>query len=126
MPVVLATILLLVLLLNKAGVLAPDIKPEIYMEPWREAEALSRGWRESPKLGEPNFNVGLFPVAALVGVIQEFGVGADLSMRLLRFALLLRGGWGASRLYATVAGTRARRVGHILSLIHISEPTRPY
>jgi arabinofuranan 3-O-arabinosyltransferase len=122
-PVVLATILLLVLLLNKAGVLAPDIKPEIYMEPWREAEALSRGWRESPKLGEPNFNVGLFPVAALVGVIQEFGVGADLSMRLLRFALLLLGGWGASRLYATVAGTRARRVGHIaVALLYVANP----
>ena len=46
-PVVLATILLLVLLLNKAGVLAPDIKPEIYMEPWREAEAwLKRHGRE--------------------------------------------------------------------------------
>ena len=90
-PVVLATILLLVLLLNKAGVLAPDIKPEIYMAPWREAEALSRAWRESPKLGEPNFNVGLFPVAGLVGVIQQFGIGADLSMRLLRFALLLLG-----------------------------------
>ncbi|KAF0832650.1 arabinofuranan 3-O-arabinosyltransferase [Ornithinibacter aureus] len=123
MPVVLATILLLVLLLNKAGVLAPDIKPEIYMAPWGEAEALSRAWRESPKLGEPNFNVGLFPVAALVGVIQEFGVGADLSMRLLRFALLLLGGWGASRLYATVAGTRARRVGHIaVALLYVANP----
>lgn len=123
MPVVLATILLLVLLLNKAGVLAPDIKPEIYMAPWREAEALSRAWRESPKLGEPNFNVGLFPVAALVGVIQEFGMGADLSMRLLRFALLLLGGWGASRLYATVAGTQARRVGHIaVALLYVANP----
>jgi arabinofuranan 3-O-arabinosyltransferase len=122
-PVVLATILLLVLLLNKAGVLAPDIKPEIYMAPWREAEALSRAWRESPKLGEPNFNVGLFPVAALVGVIQQFGFGADLSMRLLRFALLLLGGWGASRFYSLVAGSRASRVGGItVAVLYVATP----
>jgi arabinofuranan 3-O-arabinosyltransferase len=122
-PVLLATILLLVLLLNKAGVLAPDIKPEIYMAPWREAEALSRAWRESPKLGEPNFNVGLFPVAALVGAIQELGIGADLSMRLLRFALLLLGGWGAGRLYALVAGSQARRVGRItVAVLYVANP----
>ncbi len=123
MPVVLATILLLVLLLNKAGVLAPDIKPEIYMAPWREAEALSRAWRESPKLGEPNFNVGLFPVAALVGVIQQFGIDADLSMRLLRFALLLLGSWGAVRFYDLVAGSRARRVGRVaVAVLYVATP----
>ena len=76
LPVVLALVLLLVLLLNKVGMLAPDIKPEIYMAPWREAEALSRAWRESPKLGEPNFNVGLFPVAWVVGLIQLTGARA--------------------------------------------------
>ena len=86
-PIVLALILLLVLLLNHPGVLAPDIKPEIYMAPWREAQALSRAWRESPKLGEPNFNVGLFPVAWVVGVIQAIGFDADLSMRALRSVL---------------------------------------
>ncbi|WP_162252802.1 alpha-(1-_3)-arabinofuranosyltransferase domain-containing protein [Knoellia sp. Soil729] len=123
MPVVLATILLLVLLLNGVGVLAPDIKPEIYMAPWREAEALSRAWRESPKLGEPNFNVGLFPVAWLVGAIQELGIGADLSMRLLRWVLLLLGGWGASRLYMLVAGSRAGRVGAVVAaVIYVANP----
>lgn len=123
MPVVLATMLLLVLLLNGVGVLAPDIKPEIYMAPWREAEALSRAWRESPKLGEPNFNVGLFPVAWVVGVIQELGVGADLSMRLLRWALLLLGGWGASRLYALVAGDRARPAGRVaVAVLYVANP----
>ena len=122
-PLVLATILLLVLLLNGVGVLAPDIKPEIYMAPWREAEALSRAWRESPKLGEPNFNVGLFPVAWLVGVIQELGVGPDLSMRLLRWILLLLGGWGASRLYTIVAGDGATRVGAVaVAVIYVANP----
>ena len=122
-PLVLATILLLVLLLNGVGVLAPDIKPEIYMAPWREAEALSRGWRESPKLGEPNFNVGLFPVAWVIGVIQSLGIGPDLSMRLLRWALLLLGGWGANRLYSLVAGDRATRLGAMtVAVIYVANP----
>lgn len=93
------------------------------MAPWREAEALSRAWRESPKLGEPNFNVGLFPVAALVGAIQELGIGADLSMRLLRWTLLLLGGWGASRLYTLVAGSQARRVGRVVvAVLYVANP----
>lgn len=122
-PLVLAILLLLVLLLNKVGVLAPDIKPEIYMAPWREAEALSRAWRESPKLGEPNFNVGLFPVAWLVGVIQALGVGPDLSMRLLRWVLLLLGAWGASRFYALVAGSEARPVGRAaVAVLYVANP----
>lgn len=122
-PLLLATILLLTLLLNKVGVLAPDIKPEIYMAPWREADALSRAWRESPKLGEPNFNVGLFPVARVVGVIQSFGVGADLSMRLLRWVLLLVGAWGAARLYFLVAGSRANSVGRLaVAVLYVANP----
>lgn len=123
MPLLLAAVLLLVLLLNRVGVLAPDIKPEIYMAPWREAEALSRAWRESPKLGEPNFNVGLFPVAWLVGLIQALGLSPDLSMRLLRWVLLLLGGWGASRLYNLVAGSAARRAGRItVAVLYVANP----
>lgn len=122
-PIVLALILLLVLLLNHPGVLAPDIKPEIYMAPWREAQALSRAWRESPKLGEPNFNVGLFPVAWVVGVIQAIGFDADLSMRALRWVLLLVGGWGASRLYGLVAGPQRRPIGHVIAaVLYVANP----
>lgn len=122
-PFMLAALLLLVLLVNKAGVLAPDIKPEIYMAPWREAEALSRAWRESPKLGEPNFNVGLFPVAWLIGLIQSLGIGPDLSMRLLRWALLLIAGWGASRLYTFVAGRHAHRLGrYAAAILFVANP----
>lgn len=123
LPLVLAIVLLLVLLLNKAGTLAPDIKPEIYMAPWREAEALSRAWRESPKLGEPNFNVGLFPVAWVVGAIQALGPGPDLSMRLLRWGLLLFGAWGATRLYSLVAGRDARRAGRVaVAVLYVANP----
>lgn len=123
MPVLLAVILLLVLLVNNRGILAPDIKPEIYMAPWREAEALSRAWRESPKLGEPNFNVGLFPVAVVVGLIQALGVDADLSMRLLRWVLLLVGAWGTVRLYDLVAGPRRRISGRIAAgVLFVANP----
>jgi arabinofuranan 3-O-arabinosyltransferase len=120
---VLAALLLVLLLLNKLGVLAPDIKPEIYMAPWREAESLNRAWRESPKLGEPNFNVGLFPVAWAVGLIQQLGVGPDLSMRLLRWMLLVLGAWGATRFYALVAGSQVNRTGRVaMAVLYVANP----
>ena len=119
----LALLLLCVLLLNKFGVLAPDIKPEIYMAAWRESEALRQAWRESPKLGEPNFNVGLFPVAWLIALIQETGIGPDLSMRLLRWVLLVVGAWGAVRLYGLVAGPRTHTVGRVTAaLLFVANP----
>lgn len=122
-PFALASLLLLVLLLNKAGVLAPDIKPEIYLAPWREAQALRFAWTESPKLGLPNFNVGLFPVAAVVGLLQGLGFGPDLSMRILRWGLLLLGAWGASRLYDVVAREQAQRWGRIaIAVLYVANP----
>ena len=124
LPVVLAAVLLLVLLLNKVGVLAPDIKPEIYMAPWREAEALSRAWRESPKLGEPNFNVGLFPVAWVVGVIQALGSGPDLSMRLLRWVLVLLG--AGARAGSTRSSPVARRGGSAAVAVAVLYVANPY
>lgn len=119
----LAILLLLVLLLNNLGVLAPDIKPEVYMAAWRESEALRRAWRESPKLGEPNFNVGLFPVAWVIGLIQQVGLSPDLSMRLIRWGLLIIGAWGITRLYDLVAGEQARTIGRVVAaLLYIANP----
>lgn len=119
----LAVLLLVILLLNKWAILAPDIKPEIYLAPWREAQALSRAWRESPKLGEPNFNVGLFPVSAAIGVLQLLGLDANLSMRMLRWVLLLVGAWGAVRLYGFVVGDRVRRAGQVaMAVLYLANP----
>ena len=85
------TVLLLVVLLNSAGVLAVDIKPEIYLAPGRSFWLFAQPWQSSPQLGWPNFNVGLSPVPGVVALLQLTGLSPDLSMRVVR-ALLYTGG----------------------------------
>lgn len=105
-------IALLVLLLavvvfgNSAREFAADTKPELYFAPWRSAGAYLSAWQENPQLGFPSFNVGLVPVAVLIGLIQSVGVSPLLSVRVLRLLLLLLGGWGAARLYRAVRPER--------------------
>jgi arabinofuranan 3-O-arabinosyltransferase len=119
----LALLLLVLVLANKAGTLAPDIKPEIYLDPWGEFHALRHTWRESPKLGEPNFNVGLFPVAGVVGALQALGLGPDLSMRVLRWLLLLLGAWGARRLTDEILGSRSSfRARSAAAVVYVANP----
>jgi len=103
------TILLLVLLLNSAGILALDIKPEVYLAPWRMVGLFSQPWQGSPQLGWPSFNVGLAPVPAFVGLLQTTGISAELSVRLLRFLLYTVGAVGAA--YFTRSVTRSARLG---------------
>jgi len=86
-------------LANSPRSFAVDTKPELYFAPWRSAAAYLSAWQANPQLGVPNFNVGLAPVAAAVGLIQALGVTPALSVRVLRLLLLGLGGWGASRLY---------------------------
>ena len=57
------TLLVLVVLLNSAGSLAIDIKPELYLAPWRMVTFFANPWQESPQLGWPSFNVGLASAA---------------------------------------------------------------
>lgn len=119
----LALVALLVVLANKAGTLAPDIKPEIYLDPWGEFRALRHAWRESPKLGEPNFNVGLFPVAGVVGAIQAIGFTPDLSMRVLRWVLLVLGAWGARRLSDELLGSRTSPTARsAAAVVYVANP----
>ena len=116
-------VLAFVVLLNKYGVLTPDIKPEIYLAPGRAAASLVSSWFEGQQLGLPNFNVGLAPVAAFVAFLQGLGLSPALSMRVLRLLLLTIAGWGAARLYRHVAGTRSTDAGRLLaSVLYVANP----
>ena len=95
-------LLTVVVLANSAGSFAVDTKPEIYLAPWRSAAAYLSAWQADPQLGFPSFNVGLAPVAAVVGLIQAAGVPAELSVRVLRLLLLVAGSWGTARLYTAL------------------------
>ncbi|HVQ96755.1 MAG TPA: alpha-(1-_3)-arabinofuranosyltransferase family protein [Mycobacteriales bacterium] len=105
---VLVLLLAAVVFGNSAREFAADAKPELYFAPWRSAGAYLSAWQENPQLGFPSFNVGLVPVAVLIGLIQAVGFSPLLSVRVLRLLLLVLGGWGAARLYRAVRPDRER------------------
>src|SRR6186713_2016025 len=57
-------------ILTARGVLMVDTKPEVYLAPWRTFRSFLSPWQADPQLGFPSFNVGLAPVAGLVGLLQ--------------------------------------------------------
>ena len=120
----LAMLLVVVVLANDWAVLTPDTKPEIFLAPWRTAARFALPWLDSPSLGAPSFNVGVSPVAAVVGVL-EAGMPPWLAMRVWRILLLLVAAWGARRLYRDLvdgssADTAAGRVA--VAVAYVANP----
>jgi arabinofuranan 3-O-arabinosyltransferase len=91
------------LVLTDRGWFTPDTRPELYLAPGRALARSLSAWRPDPYLGQPNFDAGTAPVAAVVAVIRGLGVDAWLAVRLWRVLLLAVAGWGAARLVRTVA-----------------------
>jgi arabinofuranan 3-O-arabinosyltransferase len=116
--------LALVVVLNSYGSLAVDTKPELYLAPWQSAAAYLSAWQANPQLGFPSFNVGLFPIAVVVGLIQTVGFGPALSVRVLRLLLLLLGGWGAARLYRALrpAAERGELGPLVAGVVFVANP----
>ena len=117
-------LLVVVVLANDWAVLTPDTKPEIFLAPWRTAARFALPWLDSPSLGAPSFNVGVSPVAAVVGVL-EAGMPPWLAMRVWRILLLLVAAWGARRLYRDLvdgssADTAAGRVA--VAVAYVANP----
>jgi arabinofuranan 3-O-arabinosyltransferase len=100
---VLGLCVLAVLVLTDRGWFAPDTRPELYLAPGRALARSLAAWRPDPYLGQPNFDAGSAPAAAVVAVIRGLGVDAWLAVRLWRALLLGVAGWGAATLLRTVA-----------------------
>jgi arabinofuranan 3-O-arabinosyltransferase len=100
---VLGICVLAVLVLTDRGWFAPDTRPELYLAPGRALARSLAAWRPDPYLGQPNFDAGSAPAAAVVAVIRGLGVDAWLAVRLWRALLLGVAGWGAATLVRTVA-----------------------
>ncbi len=90
----LALFLLLAMALNQRGLFVPDIKPEVYLNPWHRLSLDLSTWLPDPYLGTQNYNLGLAPVDLLSGVLQSLGIPGELTVRVLRYALLLLAGAG--------------------------------
>ncbi|MCX6459056.1 MAG: alpha-(1-_3)-arabinofuranosyltransferase family protein [Actinobacteria bacterium] len=102
------TALALVVVLNSPGVFVPDIKPEVYLQPWASVGLFAMPWQVSPQLGWANFNVGLAPVPLAVAAIQLLGVDPEFSVRVVRLLLLTIAAAGAARLICVVGPGRDR------------------
>lgn len=95
---VLVLALAAVVFLNGLGEFNTDIKPEVYLDPWRTAGSYLAAWLPSPYLGSPNFNVGLVPVLAVVGVLRSIGLSPEWAFKIFHLGLWLVAAWGAARL----------------------------
>lgn len=104
------------------GVFVPDIKPEVYLNPWARLQLDLSTWLPDPHLGTQNYNLGLAPVDALVGLIQLLGVPPELSVRVLRLSLYVAAGAGARFLFRRIApdadSTAARVVFVLLYVVN--------
>ena len=89
--------------LSLRGTFLPDIKPEVYLNPWARLRLDLSTWLPDPYLGTQNYNLGLAPVDALVGIMQSLGVPAELSVRVLRLILMLVAGAGAYFLFGRLS-----------------------
>src|SRR5918994_1884841 len=81
--------------LSRPGSFVPDIKPEVYLAPWRSAVDYLAAWRDDPFLGSASFDVGLGPVAFVVACLDVLGAPPEVAVRLFRVALLVVGTLGA-------------------------------
>lgn len=103
----LSLVVVAVVFANRFGVLTPDTKPEIFLQPLQTAQRFAQPWLDTPNLGTPNYNIGNAPVAALFAPLDALGVPAWVAMRLWRIALLLIGAWGARLVMKDLLGSGA-------------------
>ena len=101
----------------------PDIKPEVYLAPWRSAVDYLAAWREDPFLGSASFDVGLAPVAFVVAGLDALGASPEVAVRLIRVALLIVGALGARQFVRYVSDDRATRAGRVVAAIaYVANP----
>lgn len=109
----LTVVLVVVVFASDFGVLTPDTKPEIFLQPAQTAARFASAWLDTPNLGTSNYNTGVVPVAALFSLFELVGVPAWVVMRLWRIALLVCAAWGARLLVRELVtggvGGRGRR-----------------
>ena len=108
-----AIVIAAVLLLAQRGAFVPDIKPEVYLNPWARLRLDLSTWLPDPYLGTQNYNLGLAPVDAFMALVQSLGVPAELSARLLRIGLYLLAGAGAFVLFRKLAPESDRPAARI-------------
>src|ERR687897_2949672 len=109
--------------LSSPGSFVPDIKPEVYLAPWRSAVDYLAAWREDPFLGSASFDVGLAPVAFVIAGLDVLGAPPEVAVRLFRVTLLVVGALGARQFVRYVSNDQATRAGRVVAAVaYVANP----
>jgi len=120
---VFGTLVVLAVFLNRWGSFTPDTEPQLYLAPGRVLIQSLFSWRSSPALGQPNFQTGVAPVAAVIFAIRALGASAWVAVRVWRALLLLVAAWGAVRFFSRLAGDRVGPAGRVAAaLLYVANP----
>ena len=115
-------VLAAVVFLNGLGTFNTDIKPEIYLVPWRTAGSYLSAWISSPYLGSPNFNVGVVPVLLVTGVLRSIGLSPEWTFKVFHLGLWLIAAWGANRLLRELSPKVSRWGALAAGLLYVANP----
>ncbi len=118
----LVVLLGLIVGLNGLGSFYTDIKPEVYLAPWRMVGAYLSAWSSSPYLGAGNFNVGLVPVLLVTSALRGIGLSPEWAFKTLHFALWLLAAWGAARLLRRLSPSAGRWAGLAAGVVFVANP----
>ncbi|MGV1037901.1 MAG: alpha-(1-_3)-arabinofuranosyltransferase domain-containing protein [Candidatus Nanopelagicales bacterium] len=111
------------IMLSQLGLYTPDIKIEVYLNPWHRFALDLSTWLPDPQGGAGNYNLGLAPVDFAMGILHSLGFSPELSMRFTKLALVLLGAWGAVRFLRDVTGDRATTVTRVaLAVVYVANP----
>lgn len=111
-----------IVFLNGLGTFNTDIKPEIYLDPWRTAGSYLSAWISSPYLGSPNFNVGVVPVLAATGVLRSIGLSPEWTFKVFHLGLWLIAAWGANRLLRELSPKVSRWAALAAGVLYLANP----
>ncbi|MDX1622313.1 MAG: alpha-(1-_3)-arabinofuranosyltransferase family protein, partial [Nitriliruptorales bacterium] len=109
-------------LLPQWGVLTPDTKPELYLNPAGMLGRELSAWRPGPFLGSPNYHPGIAPITAVVWGLQQIGLAPWASQRVLAIVLTLLASAGAWFLVRRLTG----RSGMVPVVAGIAYAIHPY
>ncbi|WP_170119767.1 alpha-(1-_3)-arabinofuranosyltransferase domain-containing protein [Branchiibius hedensis] len=115
-------VLAAIVFLNGLGTFNTDIKPEIYLDPWRTAGSYLSAWISSPFLGSPNFNVGVVPVLAVTGVLRTIGLSPEWTFKVFHLGLWLIAAWGANRLLRELSPRISRWAALAAGVLYLANP----
>ena len=115
-------LLAVVVFANSWGTFNTDIKPELYIEPWRMFGRYLSSWTSTPYLGSPNFNVGLAPVLVILSGLRWIGLSPELTFKVFHLVMWTIAAWGVIRLSRRIAPEIGSWGALVAAVVYLANP----